>query len=132
MRPTTIIKPIAVAIVVANLVMYVQMFVTGRASFGLFLALQTASNIAMLIFVLLPSRRSIEELDAMINEAWAENVRRVDPYVEPSKYPGADLSVAERAIAGYRLQLLKAAQQNVGEDEARAIFSPSTTGPKQD
>lgn len=145
----TTLKLIAVAVVIANLVMYAQMGTTGRASFGLFLALQTATNVALLVFVLLPSRRTREELDAMINEAWAENVRSVDPYVDPSKYPGAELSIAERAIAGYRLQLLKAAQQKgspdprdefnftiyrkwVGEDEARAMFSPSTTDPKQD
>jgi hypothetical protein len=138
MRFTTLMKLIAVAVVLANLVMYVHMANTGRANFGLFLA-QTASTVALLAFVLLPCRRRNEEIDAMINEAWAENLRRVDPYVDPSKYPGADLSVAERAIAGYRLQLLKASQQKGSPDPhdefnftISSMFSFSTSDPKQD
>lgn len=56
MRRTTLLKLIAVAVVLANLVMYVQMGTTGRASFGLFLLLQTAGNVALLLFCTVPMR----------------------------------------------------------------------------
>ena len=109
MRITSTLKLIAVLIVIANLVMYAQMGTTGRASFGLFLALQTASNLALLVFVLLPHRRTNEEISALIDRTWYEHVRLVEPYLDPSQFPGADLAVAERAISRYRIQLLKVA-----------------------
>lgn len=82
MRLTTLLKLFAVIVVIANLIMYVQMASTGRASISLFLALQAAGNVALLVFCLIPSRRSNEELDALIDQAWAENVRRLSPHLD--------------------------------------------------